>query len=92
MAQVVHAAGESALGGTVPEGTNAVVLTARDEAHLRDIFAALDAKRLSPFLIVEVDAPYTDQATAIGIPPRVGRIPLLSNLPLYGKEVRRRAA
>lgn len=91
MAQVVHAAGESALGGAVPDGTNAVVLEARDEAHLREIFAKLDARRLSPFLICEPDAPYHGQATAIGLPPRIGRVPLLSSLPLYGKEVARAA-
>lgn len=91
MAQVVHAAGESALGGAVPDGTNAVVLEARDEAHLREIFAKLEAKRLSPFLICEPDAPYHGQATAIGLPPRIGRVSLLSSLPLYGGAPRRRA-
>jgi len=88
MAQVCHAAGESALGGPVPDGTNAVVLAVADEAQLLAVFARLEARRLSPFLIREPDAPYHDQATAIGLPPRVGRVRLLSALPLYGARQR----
>jgi len=77
MAQVVHAAGESAANCDVPEGTHAVVLQVRDEEHLLDIASKLHWAGIKNYkLIIEPDLPlYEDrplqdgQGTAIGLPP-----------------------
>jgi hypothetical protein len=71
---VVHAAGESA-GGTIPSGTYAVVLAARNEAHLRELHDALQRAGGIPCrLIEEPDPPWNGQATAIGIRPTRNRM------------------
>jgi hypothetical protein len=67
-AQVVHAAGESA-PGNLPEGTYAVVLAARDEAHLRAIADQLDAAAVPLVRIVESDAPHQGALMAVGLRP-----------------------
>lgn len=93
-AQVVHAAGESSLA-RVPIGTNAVVLAVPDEPALLAIAARLEAAGVAHTLIREPDAPWHGAATAIGIEPVSDRStlrPLLSSLPLLGKEVQRQAA
>jgi peptidyl-tRNA hydrolase len=85
-AQVVHAAGESA-GGTIPDGTYAVVLAARDEDQLLEVHEDLKAAGGIPHVLIqEPDPPWLGQATAIGVRPTrnrrrvasvLGRLPLL---------------
>jgi peptidyl-tRNA hydrolase len=92
MAQVVHAAGESALE-PVPEGTHAVVLQVADEAHLLHVAEQLHWASIPHKLIIEPDLPLLEdrpledgQGTAIGLVPLrdrrrvasvLGRLPLL---------------
>lgn len=83
-AQVTHAAGESS-PGNLPDGTFAVVLAARDVAHLEEIAAALAAGGVAHHLVREPDEPHNGAAMAIGVVPtrdrrRVSRI--LGRLPL----------
>lgn len=81
-AQVAHAAGES-VAGPVPHGTVVVLLSAPNECALRDLSSRVT---LPHRLIIESDAPYSGQATAIGFAPTTDRASiakLLSNLPLY---------
>lgn len=88
-AQVVHAAGESACG-PVPVGTHAVVLAVRDELELRQVASRLASKCVKHAMILEVDAPYAGQATAIGISPLMDRSvvrDVVRRLKLLGKEV-----
>jgi len=91
-AQIVHAAGESALE-PVPEGTHAVVLSVQNEEHLLGIAEDLHWAKIPYKLIIEPDLPLHEdrpledgQGTAIGIPPTrdrskvssiLGRLPLL---------------
>lgn len=82
-AQVVHAAGESSPGGLPPD-THAVVLAARDEAHLAAIEGSLTQAGIAAHSVVENDPPYAGQLMAIGLSPAPKdevRRPL-SNLPL----------
>lgn len=84
-AQLVHAAGESVRSPLLP-GTNAVVLSVQNESELRSLSDKLHLGGIDHILITEVDAPYTDQATAIGISPVRNREEVkkfLSSLPLY---------
>lgn len=67
-AQITHAAGES-VAEEVPIGTNAVVLSVKDEFELRQISKQLSAKAIKHILIQEIDPPYDGQATAIGVSP-----------------------
>lgn len=79
LAQTVHAAGESATPLPRP-GTHAVALHARDEAHLREVAARLDARGIRHHRVLEDDG----QLMAIGIPPTTDRDPIrkaLSSLP-----------
>ena len=82
-AQVCHAAGES-VSETVPVGTHAVVLAARDEAHLREIYQNLITHGVKAHLVEEPDPPWHGAAMAIGITPcpRDAVRKLLSSLPL----------
>ena len=92
-AQVTHAAGES-VDGPVPPETNAVVLAVHDEASLVDLAARLCAAQIPHALIREPDPPWCGAATAIGLRPIADRTtvrPILSSLPLLGKEVKRAA-
>lgn len=87
-AQVVHAAGESS-PGNLPHATNAVVLSVPDESTLREYCARLERAGVAHVPIHEPDAPWLGQMTAIGIAPVADRRalrPLLSSLPLLGKE------
>lgn len=93
-AQLVHAAGES-VSSRLSTGTHAIVLGIESESQLRTLANKLEQLKIPHKLIVEVDAPYTGQATAIGIEPTCDRKKirrLISNLPLFGKkkELRRR--
>lgn len=86
-AQVAHASGES-LSEPVAPGTFAVVLGVDTEAELRALHTQLKAGRIRCILVEETDAPYTGQATAIGIEPTTDKATLkkyLSRLSLYGK-------
>lgn len=85
-AQICHAAGES-VAGPVAEGTNAVILAVAGELALLALAAKLTAVGEPHVVIREPDAPWCGAATAIGLPPRAGRLRLLSGLPLYGKAV-----
>jgi hypothetical protein len=90
----VHAAGESS-PGNLPEGTNAVVLSVAGEVELLDLAWRLTAAGVAHKLICEPDRPWCGQATGIGIVPVADRSalrPLLSSLPLLGKEVLAQAA
>lgn len=81
VAQTVHAVGESHRGTVHPPGTIAVVLAARDEDHLRELYTKLLDEGLEPSLIEECDG----EAMAIGIPPTRDRGSIrrhVSQLPL----------
>lgn len=81
VAQAIHAVGESHGGIVHPPGTIAVALAARDQAHLRELYATLVEAGLSPSLIEECDG----EAMAIGIPPTRDRQNIrrwVSQLPL----------
>lgn len=83
-AQVTHAAGES-ITDKLPPHTHAVVLAVPDESTLRDYSARLSAAGVSHVLVIESDAPYEGQATAIGVMPLRERAVVrrvLSSLPL----------
>jgi peptidyl-tRNA hydrolase len=87
-AQVVHAAGESS-PGNLNEGTNAVVLAVDNEQQLLQLARRLALTGVAHVVIHEPDPPWLGQATAIGLVPVADRAPLrplLSNLPLFGKE------
>ena len=71
-AQIVHAAAESWPGG-LPSGTRAVVLAARDEAHLPAIEHRLIRERVGHVAIREPDSPWHGQLMAIGMVPVVDR-------------------
>ena len=85
IAQIVHAAGESSPGDLDP-GTFAVVLAARNEAHLLELAAELRRHQVAHKLIEEPDPPWHGAAMAIGLVPAynrkliqrvLGRLPLL---------------
>lgn len=67
-AQLIHAAGESS-AGRVPKGTTAVVLAARDEAHLSSLERRLLRLRIDHRAIREPDPPYHGALMAIGLAP-----------------------
>lgn len=68
MAMCVHAAGESS-PGNLPDGTYAIVLGAKDEAHLKDIVTRLVTNKVPRVLINEPDAPWDGSLMAIGVVP-----------------------
>lgn len=82
-AQLVHAAGESSPGG-LPSGTHAVVLSARDERHLRQIARELSLAGIGHVCIEEPDAPHDGALMAIGCVPARKEVLRrhLSSLPL----------
>lgn len=99
VAQVVHAAGESAalLGSLLPDGTHAVALWIETETALRSLADRLTAEGIQHILIEECEcgppstASFAGQATAIGIKPlpmseRSRLRKVLSSLPLVGKD------
>lgn len=67
-AQVIHAAGESS-PGNIPSGTHAVCLVVPGEKELEELETRLRRAGIKHTTIVENDAPYTAQRTAIGFPP-----------------------
>lgn len=84
-AQIVHAVGESLKEPHAPN-THSVVLTAKDEHHLRNIASSLKARHIPFKLIVEPDEPCLGQATAIGVVPMDNREfirPVVGSLPLF---------
>lgn len=85
LAQTVHAAGESSTGD-IRSGTHAVVLAARNEAHLLEVAARLQCSSIAHVVIFEPDPPYCGAAMAIGLLPlwdRRGARRVLSRLPLF---------
>jgi peptidyl-tRNA hydrolase len=86
-AQIIHATNESC-EGPLPEGSFAICLAARDEEHLLEIADRLWAAEIPHRVIYEPDAPFNDEATAIGIWPTRDRERIravTSDLPLYGR-------
>lgn len=83
-AQLVHAVGESCQG-PVPSGTYAVVLAVKNEDELLRVHAGLEKAGIRCVLIREPDAPFLNQAMAVGVTPCerlkvkkvLGRLPLL---------------
>lgn len=71
-AQLVHAAGESVIGW-VPPKTHAVVLAAKDEAHLAKIERQLRRRDILHTAIREPDEPWEGALMAIGISPLTDR-------------------
>lgn len=67
-AQVVHAAGESVVTAPPPD-THAIVLAVPDEAALRALADRLTRIGVPHHLVLEDAAPYTGQATALGVAP-----------------------
>ncbi|MEM9462699.1 MAG: hypothetical protein AAGF11_51600 [Myxococcota bacterium] len=67
-AQLIHAAGESS-PGSLPSGTRAVALAARDEAHLRSIEQCLVRLGIEHRAIREPDPPWCGALMAIGLMP-----------------------
>lgn len=83
-AQIVHAAGESAIS-PIPPNTNAIVLACANERELRELAKKLSLAGVQHTVIQEVDPPYCGQVTAIGIVPVKDKKEvkkLLSNYPL----------
>ncbi len=83
---MIHAAGESVLS-RVPSGTIAVALVCRDEAHLLEIAAQLEAAGLAHVVIRECNG----EAMSIGLQPTTDRAAVrrvLSSLPLVGRRPR----
>lgn len=68
VAQTVHAAGESTPQRMLP-GTIAVALHARDEAHLKEVGALLDAAGIACHRVLECDG----ELMAIGLEPTADR-------------------
>lgn len=69
-AQVIHAAGESALlTASLPPGTHAVALHADGEAALVALGRALDGAGFACAKIYENDPPYAGQLMALGVAP-----------------------
>lgn len=80
IAQAIHAAGESTPARVKP-GTIAVALHARDEAHLKEVAAALERAGIASHRVLECDG----ELMAIGVEPSTDRASIrrvLSQLPL----------
>lgn len=86
-ANLLHASGESFALSKTPWEDNiiGVALHAKDEAHLLELEAKLRARDIPHHVVIEVDAPYTNQVMAIGLYPTRNRDlirKVLSSLPL----------
>lgn len=84
-AMIVHAAGESSPGPSLPPDTHAVVLQVPDEVTLLDVASRLAVAGIQHVLVREPDPPYHGAAMAIGVSPQVraGLRPLLKHLALF---------
>lgn len=82
-AQIVHAAGESAIPD-LPPNTNAVVLDAVNETNLRQLAKKLQLAGIPHTVIQEVDPPFDGQVTAIGIVPLEDRSQIKKFVSSYG--------
>ncbi len=83
-AQLLHAAGETSPGNLDP-GTYAVVLAARDLAHIEAIERELLARAIPHHPVREPDPPHHGALMAIGFTPtrdRAALAPVLGRLPL----------
>jgi len=78
-AQLVHAAGESS-PGNLPNGTHAIVLSAKDEQELLVIEHQLLEAQIPHRAIREPDEPWKNSLMAIGIVPTADRKPIRSIL------------
>ena len=67
-AQVAHAAGESR-PGDLQAGTHAVVLAARDSAHLEQVASKLAREGIAFVRIEEPDPPHYGALLALGLRP-----------------------
>jgi peptidyl-tRNA hydrolase len=85
-AQVTHAAGESS-PGSLPEGTNAVVLAAKP-LELQALEVRLKAAGVPHTAIREPDPPYNGELLAIGLVPAARSLvrSYVSSLPLLKEE------
>ena len=84
VAQSIHAAAESAVPKPEP-GCIAIALHARNEDHLLQLSAALDARGINHHQVIEGDGEYIGQLMAIGVYPTRDRDAVkkvLSSLPL----------
>lgn len=87
-AQIVHAAGETS-PGDLPPNTNAIVLSVENETELLRMAKMLQLNGVRHLLVREIDPPFTNQCTAIGVVPLAERVKVkkfLSELPLLGRE------
>ena len=92
-AQVAHAAGAGS--ERHPPDVHVIVLAVANEEELRLISQRLLDSEIAQTLVVESDAPYTEQAMSLGCELVCDREPLrriLSSLPLLGKEASLKAA
>jgi hypothetical protein len=85
-AQLIHAAGYS-VSEPIPPDSYAIALHVQNEVELRSLAAILSAAQIDHRLIIESDAPYTDQAMAIGIRPMDRKLlkPFLSSYALVAQ-------
>lgn len=70
LAQVAHAAAESAKLGDLPEGTCVVVLQAFNDPDMIELKYQLGAAGIEFVVIQEPDEPYCGEMTAIGVKPQ----------------------
>jgi hypothetical protein len=85
VAQTVHAAGESAMGGNYPGVIHAVALAVSDEAELEKLEEGLALAGIPHKAVREPDEPWNGQLMAIGIEPTKDRSSirrLTSRMPL----------
>lgn len=75
LAQTIHAAGETATPLPI-SGTHAVCLAAKNEEDLLRVAHRLERRNIPHKLICEPDAPYHNQAMAIGVYPVQDRKPI----------------
>ena len=83
-AQLIHAAGHSSPGLSLPSDTYAIALSCQDEAELRALSERLNEAGILHQRICEPDAPYLGQLMALGLPPAYKSTyrRYISNLPL----------
>lgn len=74
----------------MPDNTYAIALHVSDEVALRALAAKLTVAKIEHHLIIESDAPYENQAMAIGIKPMNRKIlkPFLSSYALVAQSGR----